>query len=127
MTSFSRWNSGWIAFVVGLPNELSIAMSPLSCVERLHVLLRLVAGVLDRQVDLPAVDAAAGVERVEVRLVAGGDGLAERRGGTAERVEVADADRLGADVDAGAGLDGPADAAAAGRSRRRRRCRRRRR
>ena len=30
VTSFSRWNCGWIAFVVGLPNELRIAMSPLS-------------------------------------------------------------------------------------------------
>ena len=30
VTSFSRWNCGWIAFVVGLPNEFRIAMSPLS-------------------------------------------------------------------------------------------------
>ena len=30
VTSFSRPNSGWIAFVVGLPNEFRIAMSPLS-------------------------------------------------------------------------------------------------
>ena len=30
VTSFSRWNCGWIAFVVGLPNEFRIAMSPFS-------------------------------------------------------------------------------------------------
>ena len=63
-------------------------------VVRLDVLLRLVAGVLDGELDLPAVDAAAGVERVEVRLVAGRDRLAERGGRAAERVEVADADGL---------------------------------
>ena len=71
----------------------------------LDVLLRLVAGVLDGELDLPAVDAAAGVERLEERLVAGGDRLAERGGRAAERVEVADADRLGRRVDAGAGLE----------------------
>ena len=78
------------------------------------MLLRLVAGVLDGEVDLPAVDAAAGVERLEVRLVAGRDRLAERGGRAAERVEVADADGLGRGVDARAGLERALGGAAAG-------------
>jgi hypothetical protein len=77
----------------------------LDLVERLDVPLRLVAGVLDGELDLPALDAATGVEGLEEGLMARGDGLAERRGRAAERVEVTDADRLGRSVDAGSRLD----------------------
>jgi hypothetical protein len=69
------------------------------------VVLRLVAAVLDDQLDLPAVDPAVGVEALEERAVAGGDRAAQGSGGAAEGVDVADADGLGGEVDAGAALD----------------------
>jgi hypothetical protein len=77
----------------------------LELVERLDVLLGLIAGVLDVELDLPAVDAPGRVERLEERLVAGDRGLAERRCRAAERPEFADPDGLGRRVDAGPGLD----------------------
>src|SRR5207248_2489570 len=77
----------------------------LDLVVELNVGLRYVPAVLGGDLDLPAVDPAAGVEGLEEGLVAGERGLAEDAERPGQGRDVPDPDALAGHVDARSALD----------------------